>query len=398
MAKFLPLMRVGIFRDRHGANYDITKAVIEKLAATFDPARPPHLLVGHPDGEKAPSFGIVEALKVVGDKLMFRPGKVAAEFAALVRRGGFPGVSAGLTRDMSRLDHVAFLSAQKPAIDGLEPIAEFSASADNPTDAIDVSDPAAAGLAEFAAVPDWWVSARMKEIATLFRGLKNDVIERKGAEAADALLPESSISYLQDDPPVEEPVDGAEPEFSVTLPDPAVGNSTSEEWEAKYNAMLPVLDATKTLAAEFEASVKKLTAERDALAARVSEQEKQARLAEFGAWVEERIAEGKILPDQKQTTVTTMETLFTGTGAEFSSDPVNFPKALDVYKKDLMSRPRIVPAGETPAPEFATARALSSVLDGPMIGRLARAYIDEQAAKGVKVNEYEAVSHVMGKI
>jgi len=390
-------MRVGIFKDRHGANYDITQNVLDALARTFNPSKPPHLLVGHPDGKNAPSFGIVEALKVVGDKLLFKPGKVCAEFAALVRRGGFPSVSAGLTHDLSRLDHVAFLSAQKPAIDGFAPIAEFSASPDNPTDALDVTDPAAEGMAEFASIPDWWVTDRIKSIANLLRGVKNDIIERKGAEAADALLPESSITFLQADPPVEEETT---PEFTASIEDKALASNAINETDGnvsdadKYNDLLPKYKAAQDSLAEMTAAVQKSTTENDMLKDEIDVLKKKIRLAEFAEFVEGCIADGRVLPDQKQRIVDNMETLFNNPPPVEFSNGEKPSSALSVYKVDLMCRARVAPkeGAMPPRPEFAAQAAGCN--DPYVLGKKARDYQDEMAAKGVRINHIDALEHV----
>jgi hypothetical protein len=395
-------MRVGIFKDRHGANYDITKNVLEKIVQTFNPSKPPHLLVGHPDAHKAPSFGIVKALKVVGDKLLFQPGKFCVEFAALVRRGGFPGVSAGLTHDLSRLDHVAFLSAQKPAISGLEPIAEFSAPADGGESlAIEITE-TADNLAEFGSPAEDWLTRRIHNIAEILRNVKNYLIERTSAEDADRMIPEWQLEALNDDPPVDESQDAqfaasaastsSATETTTPLSEPVEGNA--ENYQAKYNELLPLYKSAKNSLSEFTAAMQKIIDDKTALSNRVAELEKEVRLAEFSAWVEERIAEGKVTPDEKQALVDRMENAHVLTGAEFSGDSVNHPKALDILKKDIMSRSRRTPPlGEMAAPEFSSCpTAVGSPVN---IGNRARAYMDEQKSKGVTVTEWDAVNYVM---
>jgi hypothetical protein len=392
MGKFLELMRVGTFKDRHGKSYDITQSVLNKIAETFTPSKPPALLVGHPDTAKPPTFGIVDALKVAGDKLLFRPAKYAAEFAKMVGEGKFPGVSAGLTADLSMLDHVALLSAQKPAIDGLTPIAEFSALPEGETVSIDVTETAAPGLAEFASTPDWWITNRIKEIAGLFRGLKNNLIESIGAEKADALLPEYAITRLQEDPPEPEPANEA---VGFSLPeklppvDPAAALDTVN-YEARYNELLPQFEnAVKTVATINETN-KRLTAENASLAKKNEALEKHNRLVEFEAWVEKRITEGRVLPDEKTAIVERMERLCQLNGAEFSSDPETNPYALDRYKKEIMDRPRRKLTETIAPPQFSNGCGS----DDAAFKRMVHNYEDEMKAKGTPVNFFDAVDHV----
>jgi hypothetical protein len=239
-------MRVGSWKDRHGGIYEISKNVIDNIAKNFNAADPPRITVGHPDpGVKAPVFGVVDKLKVIGDKLYFAPAKFCAEFAALVRRGGFPGVSAGLSRDLSRLDHVALLSAQKPAIDGLAPIAEFSSPVEPEASSIDVTETAAPDLAEFGADEDW-VMWKLRNISDAFRAVKNFIIEKSTVEAADRLIPEYLLDDIKRDPP--EPAAADEPEFSVSVGESAAATTnTPESTTDQPKDLLPRLQATYSL-------------------------------------------------------------------------------------------------------------------------------------------------------
>ena len=397
-------MRTGIFRCRRGDNYDITPSVLEKIAQTFDPKNPPHILVGHPDTSTAPSFGIVDALKVVGDKLFFRPARYCAEFAALVRRGGFPGVSAGVTRDLTRLDHVALLSAQKPAIDGLEPIAEFSASADM-SSYIDITETAAGGLAEFG-IDENWLKYRLRDIADIFRNVKNFIIERSGAEEADRIISEYALDSLNEEPPSPETaaefsasrefIDNIMNKETGAVGSPADTPPPADDDQTKYNELQSKYDAAQAAAAGFAATIQKRTEENAVLSERVAELEKQIRLAEFSSWIEERIAEGRVLPDEKQDRVNMMETILLNTGAEFSADPVKHPKSLDVYKRDIMARPQRTLTKPMSAPEFASVAHVRS--DPWTIGKRARDYMDEMTAKGVNVSIEDACEHVRQKL
>jgi hypothetical protein len=407
MGKFLELMRVGKFKDRHGKEYDITQGVIDKIAAGFTPSKPPALTVGHPDAAKPPLFGVVDALKVAGDKLLFRPAKFAAEFAALVSKGMFPGVSAGLTADLSRLDHVALLSAQKPAIDGLEPVAEFSALPAGETVSIDVTEFAAPGLAEFSAAeaPGWWVASRLQEAAGLFRGLKNYLIEAAGSEKAETLIPEWAISRLQDEPP--EPETAGEDAGFSSAPDSSEGSLSEAgttrrkipggdaldtvDYEARYNELLPQFEnAVKTVAAINETN-KRLAAENMGLAKKAEALEKSNRLAEFEAWVEGRIAEGRVLPDEKTAIVERMESLCRLSGAEFSKEVGGDTTPLNCYRAELMNRPRRKLTEPIAPPQFASAAGGS---DNASFKKMVHNYEDEMKAKGTPVNYFDAVDHV----
>lgn len=370
MSKFLPLMRTGNFKDRHGVDRSITKEVLDKIAKAFNPQKPPVITVGHPDKAKAPVFGVVEALRVVGDKLFFKPAKFCAEFAALVRKGMFPDVSAGLNRNMDGLNHVALLSAQAPAITGLEPIAEFSAPEDDEGVALDVTD-CSDKLAEFGA-PAYWVENRLEKVADCLRGIKNYIIEEEGVETADKMIPEYCLEMLHDDAPIE------------TIEDlPSKNDGEDETDVAEFSKKLETLDAEN----------KKLMLENAELKA-------AQRKAEFAAWVEERIAEGRVVPDEKAEMVENLENLFILGGAEFSKNPEVTPNAVDILKRDIMKRPTRDLTTPTKPPEFAASKnwAATPEMAGKFAGVAARKYMDEMAAKGITVAPWDAVNHVMQKM
>jgi len=407
MGKFLELMRVGKFKDRHGVEYDITRGVLDKLVETFTPSKPPALLVGHPDVAKPPLFGVVDALKVAGDKLLFRPAKFAAEFAAMVAQGKFPGVSAGLDKDLSRLDHVALLSAQKPAIDGLAPVAEFSAQPEGETVSLDVTDVAASGLAEFArrielvemSAPYWWMGSRLKDIGGVLRGLKNSLIEADGVEKAEAVIPEYVINRLMEDPP--EPVEetgGVVSEFAAAVEAAKIDEGAivdTIDYEARYNEMLPQFENALKTITTIQDTNKRLAADNKALAVKLDAALKHSRLVEFEAWVEERIADGRVLPDEKVAIVERMERLCQQCGAEFSSDPEGNPYPLDHYKQEIMNRPKRRLCEAVQPPEFSKGGV--DVTPGEF-GKLVHRYQDEMKSKGVTVELLDAVDHVRGQL
>jgi hypothetical protein len=252
---------------------------------------------------------------------------------------------------------------------------------------------ATAAGAEFASAPDWWVSSRLKAAGALFRALKNKFIEQDGVDAAEALISESSIALLMDDPSVEESLSVA---FSAEAGSEsptgaAIERSRNEDYKSKYEELLPQFEnAVKTITA-IDGANKRLSSENAALTKKVDALEKHSRHVEFGAWLEERIAEGRVLPDEKEYLVERMEHEFQLNGAEFSENPKKYPYALDHFKRKLMCRPRRKLTEALDGAQFAA----GSAVDGAELGRLIRAYIDEEAAKGVSVRPSDAASHVM---
>lgn len=390
MAKWHQLIKTGKYKDRHGTEHLITGEILDRVVANYDPDKPAHIIVGHPDKKVVPSFGLVEKLKRVGDVLFFKPGKVVAEFATLVRKGAFPDVSAGFDQGFNSLNHVALLSAQSPACPGLEPLCEFSAPGSNDGKesvvSVDIVEVFGKDLPQFAMSSEEWLVWRTKDIGRVLRNLKNYLIEKESQEKADELMSEWLLESLTQDPPE------YKPEFSTEE------NGDTTDFEQEYKTLLPRFESASARLAEFTTQVSTLSTantqlkdENAALQVKLQKLETDARLAEFSAFVETLIGEGRVLPDQKQFEVEQLELMHQATPPEFSSGSGE-KSPVDKYKASLQVRPVIVPAGEVKTPEFSAGAA-----DAVSVGKRARAYIDEQAEKGITVSTVEAVRHVRGE-
>lgn len=346
MKNGFPLLKPGTFRDRHNKVYTITKRDIEGIASTYGNSGKAPLTVGHPDSQRVPAFGVVDALKVVGDTLYFKPARMVAEFAKLVDGKFFPGVSAGLMQRQGGgydLGHVAFLSAQKPAVplEGL-PLVEFSAP-EGDVVSVDVTDAArdlVDGRLEFASAAENWLSYQLRQLSRMFRQLKNKAIETDGAEVADTLYPEYVIEELAAGLPEETT---AEPvaQFSSH---PEGGRVNFEELYNQEKAKVAALEAEKV---ELSASVESLKSE-------VAGMHAAARKAEFSAFVDTLIAQGRVLPDQKESEEKTLEALHQASQAIEFSAPDGKKSPIEQYKESLSARPVVAPGGnEILGPEFA---------------------------------------------
>ncbi len=388
MPKWLPLMRTGTFTDRHGKTYKIEKQDLDRIASNYDGAgAPAHLVVGHPNAPKVPSFGIVEKLKTIGDKLFFLPQNVVPEFQALVAKGGFPNVSAGLRNGLSNLHHIAFLSGQLPAITGMEPIAEFSAENDIDVVSIDISDFVLTNKAEFS---EGWLGWRLREIANMFRKYREYVIEKDGVESADKVLPSWDIDQIGAEPP--QPLENS-PQFS--------GQEGDKDMEFKllYEQEKAKREQLEGQVAEFQAAntesvakIATLTGEIETLKTTIADSVARATEVEFEAYVEKLIDKKILLPNLKEDTVAALVSLHKAEQSpEFSApeDPTKTPLAM--FKAQL-EKGQFVPGSEhnarqTENPEFSEA-------DVAAWGNKAAAYVAEQKKNGIVVSIQEAVQHV----
>lgn len=397
MGRWLQLMKTGTFTDRFKKSYTITKDKLDCIVRNYSGADPAPLVVGHPDKpiKDVPSFGVVDALKVAGDVLFFRPGKAVAEFSVLVSKKAFPSVSAcvaGLDGENPMLKHVAFLSAQSPAIEGLEPIAQFSA----PDGGTDIDITGDINTAEFSSASEDWFVWKIKSIGRILRSLKNKQIETDGAEKADALINEYDLNTLLEDPPEQNA--NTLSHFSTSQGGPMNFEKLYTDLKALFDAL--VAKTGKATVAEFSEHVDAVSTENAALKTEnaalktsVGDFEKKVRDAEFGVFAETLITEGRLLPDQKKNTLAMLETMHQATPAQFSAE--NGAKSpVEQYKEELKTRPVVAPKNK---PEHTAEFSAGDNLNGVEIGNRMSVYMNEMAAKGTPVNVIEARTHILGK-
>lgn len=140
MAKMIPILKVGRYKDASGRSYDITPSMLKELAETYKPNTAP-LVKGHPNNDE-PALGWVDRVKADGDTLFASFSQVAESFKNEVAEGLFKNVSASFFLPFSdanpakgryALRHVGALGAARPAIPELGTLQEalaFAESAD----------------------------------------------------------------------------------------------------------------------------------------------------------------------------------------------------------------------------------------------------------------------------
>lgn len=276
--KPIEIFRPGTFAAMNGKQYAFTAADLQAIADSYDPAtHEAPIVVGHP-AHDAPAFGWVSGIRYENERLVVDPDQVDPAFADMVKAGRFKKISpafyepdspANPTPGKWHLRHVGFLGAHPPSVKGLKQAA-FAAGE------------------RFVAFGDMERAGRVfRDIASALQRIRDWMIEDRGLETADKLLPGWQIESINeqsarlDEPP---------PQFAE--PKHGDDNVTDKTLDAKRQKELDDRDA--------------------AIAAKEADLAKRAQAARHAtdaAFVEGLVADGRVLPAEKEGLVAFMGTL-----------------------------------------------------------------------------------------
>lgn len=308
----IEVFRPGTFRPMQGEPITYSAADLRAVADAYDPqTAPAPVVVGHPETD-APAFGWVESFEYDNgaERLYANLHEIEPAFAELVKAGRYRKVSmAFFGPDQGHNPvpgawypkHVGFLGAAAPAVPGLK-------------------NTAFAGAAGATFTAGFGVASRS---ASIFRRLRDWMIDRDGLEAADKLLPAWEIDWLDE---AEEP----QAHFA------AAGEPTPEPQPKKEP---PVANPPDPAFAAREAELKK---REEDIAAR----EAKARHGEHAAFAEKLVTEGRLLPVLKDKVVAILDALPGHAAVAFAEggDKITAGAAL---KDVLQALPVAVNFGET---------------------------------------------------
>ncbi len=172
--------------DSSGREHD-GDAMIDKAVSSFNAGEhEPPLVIGHPK-DNSPSFGWANELKTEmknGTKVLLASFKdVVPEFEELVRTGRYKKRSAAFYPD-GRLRHVGFLGAVPPAVKGLADL-NFKDEEQEP-------------------VSFEFYDHKLGILGRVLSGLREMIIEDKGIETADRIIPNWDIDSLKEEASREE--------------------------------------------------------------------------------------------------------------------------------------------------------------------------------------------------
>ncbi|WP_132984703.1 peptidase [Luteimonas terricola] len=320
--KPLVIFKAGTHVDNDGREHTFSEADIAEIAASYEPdlAEAP-LVVGHPE-LNAPAYGWARSLSVKDGVLFAEPHQVEPQFAGLVNAGRMKKISAAIYLPTTPgnpkpgkhyLKHIGFLGAAAPAVKGLRSAA-FSADD---------------GALEFS-MP---LRSLGHSLANLFQRLRDHLVEREGAEAADRIIPQWQIrdfDQLLTDSPAETDV-AAIPTYAEA---PA-GAATLETDMSESNT-----------AAQFAERETALTGREAGLAEReqrLADRETQARRDDAAEFAEGLVQAGQLLPRQKAPVVELLLALPADTALTFAEGDGQVKKpATEVLRTFLGDLPKQV--------------------------------------------------------
>lgn len=275
------IFRSGTHIATDGTKVTVTGADLAAIAAAYDPAiGEAPLVVGHPK-LNAPAYGWTKQLTARDGILFAAAGEVDPAFREMVETGRFKKRSASFFQPDSPgnpkpgqlyLRHIGFLGAAAPGVTGLRDI-QFAADT--------------AGVVEFAANQPWWV---LREIASLFRRIRDSIVADKGVEAADAVIPSYQIESINEAAQIAQIA--ADPSFSA--PEPVMPEPTQTQ-TVDFAARETALSSREQQLAERETRIRQ--AERAST---------RKLVVEFAAAL---VASGQLLPKDQPAVVELLDAL-----------------------------------------------------------------------------------------
>ncbi len=324
--KPIEVFKPGRWTANNGETIEYSEADLRKAAEVYDPAKhEAPIVIGHPKINN-PAFGWAERFEFKDGKLLAIPHQVDPAFAAEVNAGRYKKVSIRWFRPEAPNnpvpgawypEHIGFLGAAAPGVQGLRPAA-FAADT--------------AGLVEFSA-PAFSVVGL--SLADALRRLRDWLIGDRGLEVADQVLPNYLVSNIELEAARE--LDAA-PSPAYTAPRPATEDpmTTPAHLPATPPATPPAPPATAPSADD-------LAKREQQLAVREAELDR----ASFSAFVDKLIGEGKALPAHKDFLVGFMASLPKSATVEFSQgDSKVSQPSLVAFQAYLAGQPQVVELGE----------------------------------------------------
>lgn len=365
--KRLNIFKAGTHTSAAGVALTFSESDLQASVDAYDPSlHEAPITVGHPK-DNLPAYGWIKSLSFSEQRgLDAVPHQVFPDFAEMVSNNLFKKISASFYAPDSPtnpvpgvyyLRHVAFLGAQPPAVKGLKSV-EYSEAEE--------------GIVEFS--EDWDAN----NIATLFRRLRDFLIEKFTKEEADEVLPEWAVGELQDSARRKNDAREAERANSFNEPeDPEMDKNQLEAEKQKLNTRESEIASKEADFAEREK--------------RIKEAETKALKQTVAAKIDALVLTGKLLPAERERITEFCCALNGEVNIEFSEgDKTKKASLSDVLFEFLEGLDPRVDTSERSSDDKGDAEPKSPA----EISRMAIEYREEQLAKGIEISATAAVMHV----
>lgn len=309
----IEVFRPGKFVAMGGEPCEFTADDLKAIAAAYDPeAAPAPGVVGHPKHDD-PAFCWARSFTYdeTGQRLIAEVGDIEPTFADAVAEKRYAKISLALFAPDAPNNpkpgawypkHIGFLGAAAPAVTGLKPVA----FADDLPGVVTL---------------EFGDDRAFRDIAVLFQGMREWMIEKFGSEPADKALPRWTIDWIDEAATREPPENsGTSPMFSDPAKDPVMTDKTAQPDQA-------------------------------ALAARLAEVERRERELAHGenlAFAEALVSDGKLPPALKERAVAVLDFLGPQAGSlEFAEGDKTVKAAPALAMRELLKGlPKVVTLGK----------------------------------------------------
>lgn len=282
---WLEVFKSGTHTSASGVEKTYTDDDLTSIANTYN-AQKEHeapLVIGHPETD-APAYGWAKEMKVVGNRLLAYVGQVSDDVVDAVDKGLYKKVSIALYPG-GLLRHIGLLGAVPPAVKGLAPV-QFAAGME---------------FDEYIWATD---ETRMPIVARVISAIRDFLIEKFGLELADRTIDKLDIEALTSRAEsklivVDENNKAASPQASFNE------NKQKEELEMDEIKKL-IEELTKKFTDQFNEVFGQITEIKTSMVSQKETSDKMlkktardAQQVAFAAFCEQLIAEGKVLPAEK---------------------------------------------------------------------------------------------------
>jgi hypothetical protein len=359
----IAIFRAGCHRDSRGVERCYSVADLDRMAAGVkDPI--PHVIT-HKELYSPFSYARSPLVWREGELLYADAVEPQAEFAAMVadKRLFSRSIRVAHTPEGPRIQHIAWLGAEPPAVEGLPPV-DYAAGAE---------------VVDFAAPEEQAMQA--VTLSTMMRRMREFLIGKFGVEEADKVMPEYELRDLD--------------RYSQTLleetrnPDaPASYSAAGDEAAPAEGSETPVEEPPPEPAELAE--LRRANAE---LNARLTAIEQERQRAEFSRWVGDQVRDRRLLPAEVDGMVE--ELLHLASASDYAAGEGLTANPLARYKARIEARPPQLAGAIAQGSDPGAGVQESDYARDDRIAAQARELQNKRAAAGRPISAGMAVDLVM---